>query len=406
MSSGNVIETSTHALVVFFSRAGENYCATGNQMIEVGHTLRVAQKVARLAKAPILELEPETPYPTGYQATVDIAKREWEKNERPALASSVAQKLKTALAGIRVLYLGFPIWCGTFPRHVATFLDAAREMGALEGTLILPFSTQEGSGFGNSLGELARLAPQAIIAPGFTCQGIKAAESEDGVRAWLSGPVVTRSIALAMKGDFQESQSEGSDGSDAKEKSCCGSLLLARRMSIKPKYLTTPAPSMEALYRIAQAAMRVPDHNRLVPYRYVVIDEAAREVLGQCFEEAARRRGADDEKAARARSKAKKGPMLIAFITRTPEDPEVSREEMLLTAGASLGQFMQALALEGFGGIVLSGSVLEDEMLQKSFCIDPSEKVLAWITVGTPAQDAPRGEAESREPPLSVWTGK
>lgn len=403
MSSGNVIETSTHALVVFFSRAGENYCATGNQMIEVGHTLRVAQNVARLTQSPILELVPELPYPAGYQATVDIAKREWEKNERPALASSVAQKLKTALAGIRVLYLGFPIWCGTFPRHVATFLDAAREMGALEGTLILPFSTQEGSGFGNSLGELARLAPQAIIAPGFTCQGIKATESENGVSAWLSGPVVTRSIALAMKGDFQESQSEGSD---AKEKSCCGSLLLARRTSIKPKYLTTPAPSMQTLEHIAQAAMRVPDHNRLVPYRYVVIDEAAREVLGQRFEEAARRRGADDEKAARARSKAKKGPMLIAFVARTPEDPEVSREEMLLTAGASLGQFMQALALEGFGGIVLSGSVLEDEMLQKSFCSDPSEKVLAWITVGTPAQDAPRGEAESREPPLSVWTGK
>ncbi len=403
MSSGNVIETSTHALVVFFSRAGENYCATGNQMIEVGHTLRVAQKVARLAKAPILELAPETPYPTDYQATVDIAKREWEKNERPALASSVAQKLKTALAGIRVLYLGFPIWCGTFPRHVATFLDAAREMGALEGTLILPFSTQEGSGFGNSLGELARLAPQAIIAPGFTCQGIKAAESEDGVRAWLSGPVVTRSIALAMKGDFQESQSEGSD---AKEKSCCCSLLLARRTSLKPKYLTTPAPSMQTLEHIAQAAMRVPDHNRLVPYRYVVIDEAAREVLGQRFEEAARRLGADDEKAARARSKAKKGPMLIAFISRTPEDPEVSREEMLLTAGASLGQFMQALALEGFGGIVLSGSVLEDEALQKAFCTAPCEKVLAWITVGTPAQDAPTPEAETRRPPLSVWTGK
>ena len=98
--------------------------------------------------------------------------------------------------------------------------------------------------------------------------------------------------------------------------------------------------------------------------------------------------------------------MLIAFVARTPEDPEVSREEMLLTAGASLGQFMQALALEGFGGIVLSGSVLEDEALQKAFCSSPCEKVLAWITVGTPAQDAPTPEAETRRPPISVWDGK
>lgn len=404
MSSGNVIETSTHALVVFFSRAGENYCATGNQMIEVGHTLRVAQNVARLTQSPILELVPEHPYPAEYQATVDIAKREWEKNERPALARSVVEKLKAMLSGVRVLYLGFPIWCGTFPRHVATFLDAARDMGALEGTLILPFSTQEGSGFGNSLGELARLAPQAIIAPGFTCQGIKAAESENGVRAWLSGPVVNRSIALAMEGDFQNNRNDAE--SAAKETPSCGCALLAQRTSLKPKYLTTPAPSMQTLEHIAQAAMRVPDHNHLVPYRYVVIDENAREALGACFEDAARRQGADDEKAARARSKAKKGPMLIAFVARTPEEPEVSREEMLLTAGASLGQFMQALALEGFGGIVLSGSVLEDEALQKAFCSSPCEKVLAWITVGTPAQDAPTPEAETRRPPLSVWTGK
>ena len=273
MSSGNVIETSTHALVVFFSRAGENYCATGNQMIEVGHTLRVAQNVARLTQSPILELAPEHPYPADYQATVDIAKREWEKNERPALARSVVEKLKTMLSGVRVLYLGFPIWCGTFPRHVATFLDAARDMGALEGTLILPFSTQEGSGFGNSLGELARLAPQAIIAPGFTCQGIKAAESENGVRAWLSGPVVNRSIALAMEGDFQNTKNDAE--SAAKETPPCGCALLAQRTSLKPKYLTTPAPSMQTLEHIAQAAMRVPDHNHLVPYRYVVIDENA-----------------------------------------------------------------------------------------------------------------------------------
>ena len=103
MSSGNVIETSTHALVVFFSRAGENYCATGNQMIEVGHTLRVAQNVARLTQSPILELAPEPPYSADYQATGDIAKREWEKNERPALTRSVVEMLKTMRSGVRVL---------------------------------------------------------------------------------------------------------------------------------------------------------------------------------------------------------------------------------------------------------------------------------------------------------------
>ena len=73
------------ALVAFFSRAGENYCAQGNQMLAVGHTRRVAEAVAAAAHAPMLELVPKTPYPEGYEATVAIAKREWEENLRPAL---------------------------------------------------------------------------------------------------------------------------------------------------------------------------------------------------------------------------------------------------------------------------------------------------------------------------------
>ena len=66
---------------------------------------------------------------------------------------------------------------------------------------------------------------------------------------------------------------------------------------------------------------------------------------------------------------------------------------------------MQALSLEGFGGIVLSGSALEDEELQKAFCRDEGERVAAWITVGTPAQNAPQPQPETREPPVSVWEG-
>lgn len=397
MSSSNIIETSEHALVVFFSRAGENYCATGNQMLEIGHTWHLAQNIARMTKAPLFELKPAVAYPVGYQETVEIAKREWEKNERPALARPVAD-MKNMLAGLRVLYLGFPIWCGTFPRHVATFLDGAREMGVLKGTVIVPFSTQEGSGFGNSIGELARLAPEAVIAPGFTYPGIKAAEAEDDVRNWLAGPVVSRVITRAMAGDFQQTT--------AIRPVAEGCALLARRRSIKPKYLTLPVPSLEELSRIVQAAMRVPDHKTLVPYRFALVDEAARGQLADLYEAAARRLGADDEKASKARSKAKKGPMIVAFIARRIENDEVSREEELLTAGAALGQFMQALALEGFGGIVLSGSVLEDEGLQQAFCDTASERVLAWITVGTPSADAPESEAETRTPPFSVWTGK
>lgn len=374
------------ALVAFFSRAGENYCAQGNQMLAVGHTRRVAEAVAAAAHAPMLELVPETPYPEGYDATVAIAKREWEENLRPALSSETLSAVR-AISKLRILFLGFPIWCGTFPRHTAAFLDLAREAGLLEGVVILPFCTQEGSGFGNALSELARLAPHAILAPGLVVQGIHSEHCRQAVDAWLSLEAVRSAASLGLG------------------RSVPGAQLLASRRSLKPKYLAAPAPGLEKIREMAQAAMRVPDHGCQVPWRIAVIPGQARERLGELYAAAARRAGADDEKAERARGRAFKGPMILAFIVRGQTARGVARDEALLTAGAALGQFMQALSLEGFGGIVLSGSALEDEDLQKAFCRDEGERVAAWITVGTPAQNAPQPQPETREPPVSVWEG-
>ncbi len=388
---GNGVQTPAApkgALVAYFSRAGENYCATGNQMLEVGHTARLASFVASHAGAPLFEIKAAVPYCVDYQETVDRAKREWENDERPAMADPLPD-----LTGLRVLYLGYPVWCGTIPKVVSTFLDAAREAGALEGVVIVPFCTQEGSRFGNSLAEVARLAPKAILAPGFTVAGIKAHEAESEVASWLSAAPVRTLIEKAIAGVFTGGQRQG-----------CGAAVLCRRTSLKPKYLQAPAPSFDVLEGLVRAAMRVPDHKGLLPYRFSVIDEAARGRLGDLYAAAARAAGADDEGVQKARSKAKKGPMIIAFIVRQVACEGVTLLEETLTAGAALGQFMQALSLEGWGGIVLSGSTLEDEALQKAFCGD-NERVAAWITVGTPAAGAPEAAPETRAAPLGVWQG-
>ena len=178
---------------------------------------------------------------------------------------------------------------------------------------------------------------------------------------------------------------------------------LASRRSLKPKHLGTPAPNKEELSKLVQTAMRVPDHNQSTPYRFVVIEDEDRGELARLYEQAAESLGADEEKAAKARSKAFKGPMIVAFIVRRTLLDEQSSFEALLTAGAALGQFMQALAAAGFGGIVLSGSLLADAGLQSAFCQDKTEKLVAWITIGTPSPDAPQPAVEDRAPVLSSW---
>lgn len=179
--------------------------------------------------------------------------------------------------------------------------------------------------------------------------------------------------------------------------------LLSRR-SLKPKYLTTPTPTLEVLTHAARAALRAPDHDSLTPYRFVVIREEDREKLADLFEAAARQKTTDEEKLAKARSKAKKGPQLVAFIfSPKKEQDEVSETEQLITAGAALEQFLLALKAQGFASIVLSGSALKAPEVQAAFIQSPSEQVLAWITCGTAKEDAPQAKKETRDGPLSVW---
>ena len=180
--------------------------------------------------------------------------------------------------------------------------------------------------------------------------------------------------------------------------------LLTRR-SYKPKYLIDPAPSREALEFAVRAALRAPDHGRLIPYRFVCITEQQRSILSDLFATAAERQGATAERVARIRDKAFKGPALIAFVFIDDPATAIPSYEKMLTAGAALDQFMLALQAQGYGGIILSGSILEDQTLQNAFCNSPNEKLLAWVTVGTPSTDAPALKDENIPVPLCGWSG-
>jgi len=178
--------------------------------------------------------------------------------------------------------------------------------------------------------------------------------------------------------------------------------LLTRR-SVKPKHLTTPAPTADVLATAARATLRAPDHDGLTPYRFVAVREEDREKLADLFEAAARAKTDDEEKIAKTRSKAMKGPAIVAFVISPKTESPVSETEQLLTAGAALEQFLLALKAQGFGGIVLSGSALVDAGVQAAFVKAPGEKLVAWITCGTPDADAESPSEETRDGPLTQW---
>ena len=175
--------------------------------------------------------------------------------------------------------------------------------------------------------------------------------------------------------------------------------LLLQRASVSPRHLTEPAPAGAALDQILRAAGRAPDHGRLRPWRFIIIDGKRRIALGEVF---ARARQARDSEATaadlnRERRKPLRAPMVVAVGAAISDDhPGVrERDQLLAAACAAHGLLLAAQAL-GFGGIWLTGTSCYDTTVKRAFGLNERDSLLGYLYLGTPLQrpaDGPRPTA-------------
>ena len=135
------------ALVAYFSASGV--------------TADAAKKLSEAEGADLYEIVPETPYTS---ADLDYTNKQsrstlemTDPSSRPALADRDAP-----IAGHDTIFLGFPIWWGTAPRIVNTFLDSYD----LSGKTVILFATSGGSGFGKTAEDLKKSVIGADIREG------------------------------------------------------------------------------------------------------------------------------------------------------------------------------------------------------------------------------------------------
>jgi hypothetical protein len=123
---------------------------------------------------PIMTVDP---YPALYRETTDVAMKEQNANARPKLATRV-----TNMADYDVIFLGFPIWWGTLPMAIFSFLDEYD----LSGKTIIPFCTHGGSQLGRSIDDIRKLEPRANVSEGLAVRAEGAARASGEVNAWLA----------------------------------------------------------------------------------------------------------------------------------------------------------------------------------------------------------------------------
>lgn len=169
---------SNQTLIVYFSYKRNSDV----RRLRVGNTARVAQDIHRRTGGDLYEIKPARPYTGSYQHVVNQAQREQNRHARPAIAGSLPNVKK-----YKTVFVGGPIWWEQYPMIIYTFMDRVN----LNHKTVIPFTTSEGSGLGNTTAALRHKYPQARVRRGFTVTGNTVINHPNSVarrvNRWLQG---------------------------------------------------------------------------------------------------------------------------------------------------------------------------------------------------------------------------
>ena len=162
--------------------------------------------------------------------------------------------------------------------------------------------------------------------------------------------------------------------------------LMQSRQTTLPKRLAAPGPSARQLALMLDAAATAPDHGQLLPWRFVLVPQAARPRLAEVFGEAlmARDAAATPEQLAQAREKAQRSPLLmLVVVDGLRGDPEIDLAERIVSAGCAVQNMLLMATALGFGSALTSGKALKSAGLRQLFALADGEQALCFVSVGT-----------------------
>ena len=164
-------------LVIYFSRADENYFGGSIRNINKGNTEIVAEKIQKLRGATLFKVERKIPYAKNYMKCIEEAKEELHLKE--------AIEIKECLSSISeydIIYIGGPIYWGTYPQPLFTQIKQLD----FNNKIIKPYTTHEGSGLGTVVKDLKRICVGAIIKDGLAINGSTVNNCDKELEKWLN----------------------------------------------------------------------------------------------------------------------------------------------------------------------------------------------------------------------------
>lgn len=163
-------------------------------------------------------------------------------------------------------------------------------------------------------------------------------------------------------------------------------LLLSRR-SGSAKAMTEPGPSKKQLADILKAGARAPDHGKLFPWRFLVIEGKGRALAGDILAEVMEAEGERDKQVEEERGRFLRAPVVVTVIAAAREQHKIPVWEQELSAGAVCQNLLIAATASGFVAQWVTEWYAYHPVVKERLGLKAGERIAGFVYIGT-AKDA------------------
>ena len=178
--------------------------------------------------------------------------------------------------------------------------------------------------------------------------------------------------------------------------------MLTRR-SRPAKTLTGPVPSREELKVLLTAAARTPDHGKLEPWRFIVLEKAALARLAGLVPVRAAALGIDPDRTEKAVAQFRDADLAVAVISAPKASPKIPQIEQVYSVGAVCLALLNAALASGWGANWLSAWPSHDRaFITDGLGLAEGESVAGFIHIGTETSAPPERPRPDLEQ-ITTW---
>lgn len=182
---------------------------------------------------------------------------------------------------------------------------------------------------------------------------------------------------------------------------------LLNRRSIVVRNMADPGPTDDELEKILRAGMRVPDHGRLTPWRFIIIRGDARDKMGNILGDAFLKENPDciDEQVEIEKERFSRAPIVIAVVSRTNPEHKIPEWEQILSSGAACQNMLTSALSMGFAAQWITEWCAYNDDVKGALGLESLDRIAGFLYLGSRTEDPTDRQRPEFEDIVSEWTG-